>query len=216
MNPGTANDVRWAEAEAILSGRDEPGAPPAGARRFRYRGSGLLVGMLVVVGLLVLYVLLAAHAISGDGPRPTSPSIPRWRDLPGLALVTIGLGLDGLGLVWLVRHGQFGRRWRRAASSLTMDQSNQARRQATGQAPRDPARLMIVRYLAQRITRQPPASLIFAGLAVMQIGNTLRKPDLEHLGSLALIVTAVVMQVIFTRRDARRAQLFLDQHPESP
>ncbi|MDP9429893.1 MAG: hypothetical protein M3Q47_13915 [Actinomycetota bacterium] len=204
---GSADDVRWAEADALLAG-----TPSEAGQRWLRRTRR--VRLLVVTGLVVALGALAAvvGVLVVDG-EADPPDVPTWQVVTGFVVMTAGL----LGaFVALIRQRRGLRRlhaWRSPLLVLTARQRKELLAQVRGKAPVDPARVGLARLLAEGLLQGQAALGLNLGLMVMWAGQAVAQPSWWRVGVATAFMLLCAASAPFLRRDARRAQAFLDTHP---
>lgn len=171
--------------------------------------------LFIVAAMLTLTALGAAIGFwvserqDTSDAAPASSTDPRWVDVLGLTCSVVGLVLIIVGSVQLWRTKQFGGRWRAPTAALTRAQRRDLRRQVLGRAPVQPARLPLLRDLAQRMTKQRPLIVGLTGVLFTQVGGAVDSPSRWRVAfviAIGVLYTVVGVQIM---RDARRAQKFL-------
>jgi FtsH-binding integral membrane protein len=206
-------DQRWSEAEAVLQGDPNPELRDRiRRRRTRIRTLSLAGFGVLCLGSLAVGAALGLHAkaTGHDHPRP-SPSTAQADT--GLALSLLGALIVIVGVVAIVRAGEWGSRWKTPTAMLNRTQKRDLRRQATGLAPADPARLPLSRHLARRVIVSRWILLFFAGLSLSAVGSAVGSPRVWRFGYAALVVLAMGYAAFAVERDVRRARRFLERHP---
>ncbi len=208
---------RWVQALAILDG----GGDPRAQRRSRNRRLVVLLAALVLLTAATAAVgfLLSMHA---DGPaaRHHDPrAVSQVRQVGALAAIVVGLVVEMVGLMRLVRSKHRLPLWRLPTLALTSGQRRQLMRQIRGRAPVQPDRLRLLRDLAGRMQGQyqgpfGPYGLLFGGLSLLLAGQAVASTKVWMLWLSVPLMGVYPLTMIVMRRDARRAAGFLTQYPE--
>ena len=144
------------------------------------------------------------------GPHP-APATPRSLACYGLGL---GLVLEVVGLVLIVRSGAFRSNLRSPLLPLTRAQRRGLLRQVLGRRPTEPATLDLGRDLARRLAAQIPAlPLIFAGLALTGAGRMAGHPTAVRITIETVGIVLLLTAAAFGVRQGRSARRFLAEHP---
>lgn len=204
------DEDRWAEALSVLEQR--PTAAAGRRRRQRRTRTWLLVAALLALsaaaGLLV--AVLGLHAFD-DGTAP----VASWREETSTALVAVGLVVEVVGLVGLVRAGLWGARWRSPSTLLTRHQRRQLMRVVSGRVPVDARVLPLARDLAEHQATARVLVVMHAGMAVMQGGQTLTHTAWGWFAAALVVVVLLGISAVLLERQGRRARRFLQAHPAS-
>ena len=199
-------DRRWQDAQSVLDGRPSPGAERR-RRRQRTLRVGLIIAASVVAGLIGVLVEVFTGGRLPDADFTTPPLV---NDL-GWVLLIGGLGLEIVGVAWMVRTGRWGRAWRTPLVNLTRADRKQLlqliRRGDPVRAGREP----VASYLAFRLTEQFPSLLIMGGLVVLETGSALQG-NATGVWLLPVLLILLIYAAIMTIRDTRRARRWLDRH----
>jgi hypothetical protein len=202
------DEERWAQAESILANNPTPSAE-ARTRRVR------TMVWLSVVGVVVLSAavgVLAAVLFRHGHHRPSH--VPAWQEITGLTVQMAGVAVEIAGFVILHRRRQWGARWRTPTAVLTRVQRRSLVRQVRGRIPADPSRLPLTRDLAGRLVDQRGLVVLFVGIAILNVGQTILHPSPFRIGLTAVIVGVYAACIPLMRRQRRQAQRFLAEHPE--
>ena len=199
----------WARAVALLD-RLPPEPPEKRARRLvlQRRQWVLAVGMLVAT--VALWVAVAVVDAGLTGPR----GVPDWRRVARFGVLGAGFGAVLVGM-WMqsrsVKHLQIGDR---PLDWLTGTQRRALLRAARTGEPLDEQRLRMARHVvAGRLTMDMTPAYVPGYLFAMS-GLVLASPHPVLYVVVALLVVAAIAWLSHLRRDARRLQRFLDEHPE--
>ncbi|MFI7072338.1 hypothetical protein [Micromonospora sediminicola] len=180
-------------------------------RRFRL----LLVGTVLAFALVSLLVgLTAGGAFPGSWLERGDP--PGWVEVTGGVLAVLGLVLEIVGLVGLVRSGSYradreSRLW--AVSFRRRRELARAVRRGAVDSPDD---LPWLRTAAAQMVRQRRQIPIIGGLVTLNLGQLLL--SLAPMWFLLFGVTSVMFAIASWHilRDAPRAEAFLREHPGDP
>jgi hypothetical protein len=205
---GTSDDeARWAAAMSLLA-RTPTATARQRLRRFRLLVGSFIGGVLVLgaaAGVLVVLVL-------SDGPDADPDPSTGW--------VVTGLVVQALGLVALVgylvlgwRAGFFRGAWSQPTAVLDRAQRRSLIAQVRGRSAVDERRLPLARHLAERFVVQRHQLVLLVGLALQQVGRAIGSPTAPNLWWTGGLLALYAVAVVFARRDARRAERFLREHP---
>ncbi|GGC79716.1 hypothetical protein GCM10011512_02910 [Tersicoccus solisilvae] len=186
---------RWAQAEQRAAGVVVPDEWPV-LRRFLL--VELPIVLVVCVGLGVLGALLGGE----------------WPESIGTAIMVAGLVGMIMGVVRAVRRHPNPPAVR---LFLTNDQRRQNQRQVTGREPVDVAHLNVLRLAAGGLRLGVMRTLYTPiGLEVMTVGNIVRNLHRGGWGLAFYIAMGVALLVLLlvSIRQVRRATAFLREHPE--
>jgi len=210
-------EQRWVQALAILDG----GGDPRAQRRSRNRRLVVLLAGLVLLTAATAAVgfLLSMHA---DGPaaRHHDPrDVSQLRKVGALGVIVVGLVVEMVGLVQLLRFKHRMPVWRLPTLALTSGQRRQLIRQVRGRAPVQPDRLRLLRDLARRMQGQyqgpfGPYGLLIGSLSLLLAGEAVASTRMWMLWLSVPLVCLYPFAMTLMRRDARRAAGFLTQYPE--
>ncbi|MEU4792093.1 hypothetical protein AB0F95_20540 [Micromonospora tulbaghiae] len=184
-------------------------------KRGRRRVRLLLVGTVLTFALASLLVGLMA-----DGAFPSSwlerGDPPDWVEVTGLVLAVLGLGLEIVALVRMVRSGSHradreSRLW--AVSFRRRRELVRAVRRGVVNSADD---LPWLRTTAEQLIRQRRFVPLFGGLVTMNLGQLLL--SLAPIWFVLFGVTGVMFAFACWQilRDAPRAEAFLREHPGDP
>ncbi|MGZ4509659.1 MAG: hypothetical protein ACXVX0_20640 [Blastococcus sp.] len=202
------DEERWAQAESILANNPTPSAE-ARIRRVRTMLWLFVVGMLVLgLAVGVLAVVLFGHG------RHRASSVPAWQEITGLAVQLTGTVIEIVGIVTLRRRRQWGTRWRAPTAVLTRAQRRSLVRQVRGRIPAEPARLPLTRDLAGRLVDQRGLLVLYVGIAIVNVGQTIVHPTAFRVGLTVVVLVVYGVVIPLMRREQRRARRFLAEHPE--
>ena len=204
----TDDDARWAAAMSVLD-RSPTATAQQRLRRHRLRTWSWALGLVLVISAgAVLLALLFTDALVPEAATATG-----W--------VVTGLVVQGAGTVVLVgyaviawRAGLFRGAWSQPSAVLDRAQRRALLAQVRGRAEVDPARLPLTRSLAERLALQRHQLLLVAGLVVQQVGRAISSPTPLILGVTAVTGVGFAVATVLLRRDATRAEVFLQAHPE--
>ena len=205
-------DPRWAQADALLAGSKDQEVLERARRR---RNQTLL---LIFTAMLTLTALGAAigYWVAGqqdtNDTAPAASADPRWVEVLSWTCSALGLALIIVGGVQLWRRKLLGGRWRAPTAALSRRQRRDLRRQVLGRAPLQPARLPLLRDLAQRMTKQPSLIIGFAGALLTQVGPAVGSSSRWRLLFVLTIGVLYIVAAVQIMRDARRAHKFLTTH----
>jgi len=210
-------EQRWVQALAILDG----GGDPRAQRRSRSRRLVVFLAALVLLTAATAAVgfLLSMHA-HGPAARHHDPrAVSQVRQVGALAAIVVGLVVEVVGLMRLVRSKHRMPLWRLPTLALTSGQRRQLMRQVRGRAPVQPDRLRLLRDLAGRMQGQyqgpfGPYGLLFGGLSLLLAGQAVGSTRMWMLWLSVPFVGLYPLAMTLMRRDARRAAGFLTQYPE--
>ncbi len=210
-------EQRWVQALAVLDG----GGDPRAQRRSRNRRLVVLLAALVLLTAATAAVgfLLSMHA-HGPAVRHQHPrEVSQLRQVGALGVIVVGLVVELVGLVRLLRSKHRMPVWRLPTLALTSGQRRQLMRQVRGRAPVQPDRLRLLRDLAGRMQGQyqgpfGPYGLLFGGLSLLLAGEAVASTRMWMLWLSVPFVGLYPFAMILMRRDARRAAGFLTQYPE--
>ena len=174
------DEERWAQAESILAENPTPSAT-ARIRRVRTMLWLFVVGTTVLgLAIGVLAVVLFGHG------RHRATEVPAWQEITGLAVQAAGIAVEIAGIVILRRRRQWGARWRTPTAVLSRAQRRSLVRQVRGRIPAEPSRLRLTRDLAGRLVDQRGLLVLFVGIALVNVGQTIVHPaglpDRAHRG----------------------------------
>ena len=194
-----------------MDGGRERDAIRRGRRRFRL----LLVGAVVVFALVSLLVGLMAGGVLPSSWRERGDP-PAWMAVTGEVLLVLGLVLEIVALVRMVRSGSYradreSRLW--AVSPRRRRELVRAVRRGVVDSPDD---LPWLRTTAEQLIRQRRFVPLFGGLATMNLGQLLLSlaPIWFVLFGVTVVMFALACWQIL--RDAPRAEAFLREHPGNP
>jgi len=210
-------EQRWVQALAILDGSRDP-------RTQRRSRNWRLVVLLAALVLLTAATAAVGYLLSTHNHGPAArhhrpPDVSQVRKVGALVVILVGLVVEMVGLVRLVRSKHRKAVWRLPTLALTSRQRRQLMRQVRGRAPMQPARLRLLRDLAERMQGQyqgpfGPYGLLFGGLSLLWAGQAVGSTrvwvqwlSLPLMGLYPFVMTLM-------RRDARQAAGFLTQYPE--
>ena len=199
----------WARARAVLD-RLPPEAADKQRRRLRLQRR-LVVLSLLVAGFSVVTLLLLAVVDQASLRAEGDP--PSWRVAAGLAMQVVGL--VGMISVLVVHAGavRHTRGWRRPLHWLTRQEHKGLLRQARGEDPLVPEDLALVRHAALLQLVQPAPLASPGGLLLIFVGQYVAAPDTVRLVLGLGMAACVVAAVLHVRKDTRRLQRFLEEHP---
>ncbi len=208
---------RWVQALAILDG----GGDPRAQRRNRNRRLVVFLAALVLLTAATAAVgfLLSMHA-HGPAARHHDPrAVSQVRQVGALAAILVGLVVELVGLMQLVRSKHRLPLWRVPTLALTSGQRRQLMQQIRGRAPVQPDRLRLLRDLARRMQGQyqgpfGPYGLLFGGLSLLLAGQAVASTRMWMLWLSVPLMGVYPLVMTVMRRDARRAAGFLTQYPE--
>lgn len=202
----TADEDRWAEAEALATG--------GGSGRSRgWRSPSRRLVVLVVVGVAVV-AGVAAAVLGGGSDHTSSPEVSGWRQVVGTLLVVVGGGLMVVTAVRMWRSGTFGAAWSSPTRVLSLTQRRRVGRQLRGKAPVAPRELVVLRPAAEKFLvqlRNSRSSML--GLAVLSAGQAVQSSSAVLTGSSVVVLVVFVLVLVLVPRDVRRLRAFLDEHP---
>jgi len=202
------DEERWAQAESILAKNPTPSAE-ARVRRVRTMLWLFVAGMLVLgLAVGVLAVVLFGHG------RHRAAEVPAWQEITGLAVQLAGVVIEIAGIVILRRRRQWGARWRAPTAVLTRAQRRSLVRQVRGRIPAEPARLRLTRDLAGRLLDQRGVLVLYVGIAIVNVGQTILHPTAFRIGLTVVLLVLYAVVIPLGRRQRRQAQRFLAEHPE--
>jgi hypothetical protein len=202
------DEERWAQAESILANNPTPSAE-ARTRRVR------TMVWLSVVGVVVLSAavgVLAAVLFGHGHHRPSH--VPAWQEITGLTVQLAGVAVEIAGFVILRRRRQWGARWRTPTAVLTRAQRRSLVQQVRGRIPAEPARLRLTRDLAGRLLDQRGVLVLYVGIAIVNVGQTILHPTAFRIGLSVVLLVLYAVVIPLGRRQRRQAQRFLAEHPE--
>ena len=209
-------EQRWVQALAILDGSRDLRAQ----RRSRNRRLVVLLAALVLLTAATAAVgfLLSMHAHGPAARHHGPPDVSQVRKVGALAVIVVGLVGEMVGLVRLVRSKHRKAVWRLPTLALTSGQRRQLMRQVRGRAPMQPARLRLLRDLAERMQGQyqgpfGPYGLLFGGLSLLLAGQAVGSTRMWMLWLSLPFVGLYPLAMTVMRRNARRAAGFLTQYP---
>lgn len=168
------------------------------------------IAALVCVGLVCGVI---GGVIGGSGGLDSTDDAARWRPIAGFSCMAVGLVLEVIGIVRVVRRrGQIRDNWRSPLLALPFRERRRVLRQMRGRGGVPEADLPLVRGHAIRTARQRHALLIPVGLLFAVAGQFLTASGSR---SWFPAVLAVVMLVAlpWQMRDIRAAERFLKRHP---
>ena len=171
----------------------------------------LVIGVVAVttaVGLLVALLLIDRSALRSDAEVPTVQAIL------GLTLSGLGLIVMVVGLVLQFRGIRRNRAWRSPMYVLARHQRKSLLAQVRGRAPVVEERLPLARHLAGLLTKQRVVAVGQGGLLVLWIGLSIAQPSEWRLWFTVVIAVFGALGAGLLVREARRAQRFLDAHPQ--
>ncbi len=204
-----ADAARWAEAEALAtgdtsgSGRSQGWRSPS-RRLVLYMAAG---GAVVVVVGVVLGVVFG-----GSFDHSSGSGVGVWREVVGGVLVIAGSGFAVVTLVRAHRTGVYG--WSSPTRVLSLKQRRRAGRQLRGKAPVAEHELVVLRAGAEMILVQTRNSRpVLLGMALFGVGQALRSSSAVFAGLWVVMLVLYAGAAVMLPRDARRMQVFLDEHP---
>jgi hypothetical protein len=204
------DEARWAEARSIL---DRTPTESAGQRLRRgRRRTVFLVASILLVSTAVAAALVVLFRGSVEA-RP--PHVPTWQVVLGFVIAGAGLLLQLCGLVVAWRTNSRLRAWRSPLLVLTRSQQKELLAQVRGRQPIEPARVPLARLRAEHLLNQRTLLVSWCGLEISWVGlwiaeQTVWRAVMTVGYGLLLLVGWSVQQ-----RDVRRAQRFLDEHPQA-
>ena len=201
MDP-TDDDRRWAEAEAMAAGVDDP----ARRRSRRNRVFLFLVAVIVLSWVTGIVVVLALP--HGAGARGGDGDISDARAIVALAVEGVGVVVMIAGFIWAVRAGRYIVRWRSIASPLSRRQRRQAQQAIAGKAALEPDRTRYLLALAvqNRRTTEGITPLYGGILLINSVSFLLNPAPYTAVFSLIVVVlfaVAAVQLALVYRRSGR-------------
>jgi hypothetical protein len=202
------DEDRWVEAQSLLDSRP---SEEAAQRLSRWRRSRLLfmVGLSVAGAALGLVVVLLA----GGGGSITDLDPPVWQEVTGVVVSGVGCVLALIGLVAILKANRRLRAWHNPLAPLTRQQRKQLVAQVRGRAPVQPERLPLARYTAELLVNQRLAWVTQFTLLILWAGMWIADPTWWRLAAATAFALLALVGGFFVRRDADRAQHFLDSWP---
>jgi hypothetical protein len=198
---------RWLAAQRVLTGSIDPGL-----RRRQRRKRWTVVALALGVILLSLAVGVGAVALLGGHRHGVEPTVPTWREAVAGTLALCGAAAAGVGLVKLFRANGAGTRWNSPQAMLSRRQRRDLLRQVRGQAPVDPAHLLLTVHTARLLARQRPVLLLALGLVLLQAAGAVDSGKPWRVGLASGGAVAMAACAVLVERDVRRARRFLAQH----
>ena len=210
-------EQRWVQALAILDGSRDPRAQ----RRSRNWRLVVLLAALVLLTAATAAVgyLLSTHNHGPAARHHRPPDVSQVRKVGALVVIVVGLVVEMVGLVQLLRFKHRMPVWRLPTLALTSGQRRQLIRQVRGRAPVQPDRLRLLRDLARRMQGQyqgpfGPYGLLIGSLSLLLAGEAVASTRMWMLWLSVPLVCLYPFAMTLMRRDARRAAGFLTQYPE--
>ena len=209
-SPSGRDADTWARAQALLD-RMPPEPPEKRDRRLvlQRRQWGLAVGLLVAT-----VVVWAAVAVVDGGLRAPR-EIPDWRRVARFIVLAAGFGAVLVGM-WVharsVKHLQVGDR---PLEWLTGSERRALLRAARTGEPLDEQQLRMARHVVSGRLAMEMTPAYVPGYLLATSGHVLADPHPLWYGTLAVLLIAATAWLVHLRRDARRLQRFLGEHPET-
>ncbi|NIH69453.1 hypothetical protein [Modestobacter marinus] len=204
----TDDDRRWAHALAALGRTSSDSTRLLRSSRLLTWSWVLALTVLALAGALLLAVLSTDALVPDPGPSGG------W-EAAGLVVQGAGLAvMFGYGLVaW--RSGLFRAAWSRPAAELSRAQRRSLIAQIRGRAEVDPAGLPLARDVGRRLVLQHHQLLLFVGIVVQQVGRAIGAPTRSALVLTAVATVVLLIAAALMHREARQAERFLVDHPDS-
>ena len=211
---GDTTERRWERAHRIAAGRPDP----AVRRAFRSR-MAILIGAALLIGATPGVI----GAVFGHRHRRPVRHVAQHQATGVLLVVAIDLLAVGLllilaGLVQTVRWLRPRRQQPRLLDSpllaLKYRERRRVLRQINGKDSADAGILDITRHVAARLRSQHrPSAVLFAGLAVLFLGDAVLIPSAGEYFVAGLCTVMAVTALPVAGLPARRATRFLSQNP---
>ena len=207
--PLTGDRDTWARALARLD-RLPPEPPEARDRRLVLQRRQ----WVLAVGLFVATVVLWAAVAVVDGGLMGPREVPRWRTVARYVVLVVGLAAVLVG-TWMqarsVKHLHVGDR---PMDWLTGPERRALLRSARTGTPLDRQQLRMARHVAAgRLTMEMTPAYVPGYLFALG-GHLIPDPHPLWYATLVLLLIAATAWLSHLRRDARRLQRFLDEHPD--
>ena len=203
------DEARWTQAESILVRQPTEEA----RRRLKRRRTQLWLFVAAITALALGVGALLVVVLSGSGALDAAEP-PTWATVVGFVVSSVGIVVDVVGLVILVRRGRWGQAWRAPTAVLSRQQRRHVMDQIRGRQPRRIHRLPLARDLAERLADQRGTAVLIAGIVLINVGNTLLTPSVFRLWLTAAVLVIYAIGGVFLLRQVRLARRFLDAHPE--
>lgn len=172
------------------------------------------VNLWFAVGNIAALVLGVGLALVADAESSSSPlgQPSPWRENLGLALLALGIVLVVAAVVRLVRAQVLPSTQREAVGAFTIVQRHQMvvwirRAQAAPAAMAEPTAAR-----ARAMVGRGKTALLYAGSVVLMVGVALSTTSVWWLGIALFIALVAVVALAVVRREANRAQRWLESH----
>lgn len=206
----TADAARWAEAEARAAGRAETvsGGFRGGWSPSRRPVLHVAAAIVVMVGVGVVLDVM----VGGGSDDAGGSAVARWREVVGLVMIVVGVGIIVVTLVRARRTAASG--WGSPLRVLSSAQQRRVGRQLRGKAPVAEDEVAVLRSVAEVIRVQSKyLQPLMVGLAVSTVGQIVQSTSNVVIGSSAIALVVVGSALVLLLRSAPRMQSFLDDHP---
>ena len=211
MTSVTDDEARWSEAQSILDRTPTESA----ARRLRrsQRTTWLLVASVVVSGLALGAVVVVVLLAGGHSPSP-GDDVPTAQAATGFGVSAVGLLVMVFGLWWHSRGARGARAYGSPLRVLTRHQRKELLAQVRGRTPVEPERGPLARHVAGLMKVQWLVIIPQTGLLLNFTGLWIAAPATWRMALVGTSASIVLVAAVVLGRNSRRAQRFLDQHPQ--